>query len=87
MARSRSVLPATQTVRFFSGGSGGDNDNDDDRSGYVSDEDGREFDSDRRFSNFVLFSGCLALMGILMAANVMQMKRQKDREANEKAQL
>ena len=47
------------------GGGKGDND------GYVSDEEGGEFDSDRRFSNFILFAGVLALGGILMASNVM----------------
>ena len=72
-----------QTWRAFSTDNRGGDDEPD--SGYVSDEDSREFESDRRFSNFILFTGCLVLGGILMASNVMQMKRQKDREANEKA--
>ena len=36
---------------------------DDDK--YVSDEEGAEFDSDRRFSNYVLFAGALALGAVL----------------------
>ena len=37
---------------------------------YVSDEEGAEFDSDRRFSNYVLFAGALALGAVLMVSNV-----------------
>lgn len=66
-------MPAAQSYRNFSSNDGGKGGGDDD--GYVSDEDGKEHDSDRRFSNFILFSGCLALGGILMASNVMQLKR------------
>jgi len=43
--------------------------------GYVSDEEGQSFDSDRRFSNFVLFGGVLALGAALMASNVRHMKK------------
>ena len=53
----------------------------------MTDEDGNNFDSDRRFSNFILFAGILSLGALLMASNVQQMKRQRDREANEKQQL
>lgn len=73
--RNQHFLPAAQSIRHFSndGGKGnGDFDND---TGYVSDEDGKEHESDRRFSNFILFAGCLGLGGILMASNVMQLKR------------
>ena len=82
--RTYNRLLTQAPVRSFSnrppgGGGGGDQD------GYVSDEESGDFDSDRRFSNFVLFAGILSLAGILAASNVMQVKRQKDREASEKA--
>ena len=49
---------------------------------YVSDEEGAEFDSDRRFSNYVLFAGALALGAVLMVSNVNQLKKsnQKDQQ-------
>lgn len=37
---------------------------------YVSDEEKDDFDSDRRFSNFILFAGTLALAALLMFSNV-----------------
>ena len=37
---------------------------------YVSDDEKDDFESDRRFSNFVLFAGTLALGAILMVSNV-----------------
>jgi hypothetical protein len=51
--------PGKQTL-----GDGGDD--------YESDgEEGkREFESDKRFSNFVLFGGALAMVILLMASNV-----------------
>ena len=42
---------------------------------YVSDEEGADFESDRRFSNFVLFAGALTLGAILMVSNVTQMQK------------
>ena len=71
-------------MRYFSSKNEGPGGKDD---GYVSDEDNKDFDSDRRFSNFILGCAMLALGGILMATNVMHLKRQKERETNEKAQL
>jgi len=53
---------------------------------FESDDEGEgkdEFESERRFSNFVLFSGSLALVILLMASNVQQMKRQKERKASD----
>ena len=42
--------------------------------GYESDgEEGKkEFESDRKFSNFVLFGGALAMIILLMGSNVQQ---------------
>jgi len=39
------------------------------------DEDYDKFESDRRFSNFVLFGGALSLAMIFMASSVMQQQR------------
>jgi len=44
--------------------------------GYVSDDDDQQFESDRRFSNFILFTGAFALGVLFMASNVMQMRKQ-----------
>jgi protein SCO1 len=44
---------------------------------YKTDDDGAEFESDRRFSNFILLIGTLALGGILMFSNVMHQRRQQ----------
>lgn len=52
-------------------GGGGNND----QGGYTTDEDGASFDSDRRFSNFILFSGTFALAIIFLASNVMHLKK------------
>jgi hypothetical protein len=49
-----------------------------DTSGYISDEDTASFQSDRKFSNFILFTGAIALMGIYMYSNVMSLKRKKE---------
>jgi hypothetical protein len=51
--------------------------------GYTTDEDGSNFESDKRFSNFILFSGVLALAIIFMASNVLHLK--KERESKQKA--
>ena len=77
--RRSSLLLPSQAVRNFSmpggGPPGGGSKNEDD--GYVSDDENRDFESDRRFSNFVLFAGCLALGAILMASNVKSQKRKQ----------
>ena len=44
---------------------------------YVSEDERDEFESDRRFSNFVLFSGTLALGVLFMMSSVMANKRKK----------
>lgn len=69
-------------------GKGGPSDNTggarkDSGAGYTTDEDGSSFESDKRFSNFILFAGALALAIIFMASNVMHLK--KEREAKLKA--
>ena len=46
--------------------------------GFTSDEEGQSFDSDRKFSNFVLFTGVLALGILFMVSNVLQVKKQRD---------
>jgi hypothetical protein len=43
--------------------------------GYTSDEDGASFDSDRKFSNFILFTGALALGILFMVSNVLLLKK------------
>lgn len=50
--------------------------------GYESEgEEGKkEFESDKRFSNFVLFGGALAMVILLMASNVQQSKRERERQ-------
>jgi protein SCO1 len=46
--------------------------------GYSTDEEGKEFESDRRFSNYIMFIGSFTMMVIFMMANVVQLKRQKE---------
>ena len=74
------IVNSKSSWRHFStpspqeGGGGPENDNDK----YISDGEGgddQSFDSDRRFSNFVLFGGALALGALLMASNVMAVKK------------
>ena len=60
-------------IRHFSNENRGGGNQNDPNDGYVSDEEGQSFDSDRRFSNFVLFGGVLALGAALMASNVRHM--------------
>ncbi len=43
--------------------------------GDFSDDDDTTFESDRRFSNFILFTGAFALGVALMASNYMQQKK------------
>ena len=55
------------------GGPGGD-----DKGGYTSEEEGSSFESDKKFSNFVLFSGALALGILFMVSNVLHLKKERD---------
>ena len=61
-------MPTVQ-FRQFSEGKGNGPENDDGK--FQSDDEGQDFESDRRFSNFVLFAGSLTLGCLLMASNVM----------------
>lgn len=67
----RSIVPVQKA--YFSGG------------GYGSDDENNkeEFESDKRFSNFVLFVGAMALGGAFMYSNVMSMQKAKQRTENE----
>ncbi len=49
--------------------------------GYTGDEYGQSIDSDRRFSNFILFSGALALAILFMESNVLHIKIEKEAKA------
>ena len=46
--------------------------------GYTTDEDGPSFDSDRRFSNFILFTGAFALAILFMVSNVLHIKKERE---------
>jgi hypothetical protein len=46
--------------------------------GYTTDEEGASFDSDRRFSNFILFTGSFALVILFLESNVMHLKKEKE---------
>ena len=43
--------------------------------GYTTEEDGATFESDRRFSNFVMFLGSFIMVVIFAASNVVSLKR------------
>ena len=64
-------------------GRGGPKTNIDAGGGYTTDEDGASFDSDRRFSNFILFTGAFALAILFMASSVMHLKKEKDAKQNQ----
>jgi protein SCO1/2 len=49
-----------------------------DQGGYTTEEEGASFESDRKFSNYILFAGSFALAVLFMAANVMHLKRERD---------
>lgn len=51
-----------------------------DTSGYYSDEDSTSFQSDRKFSNFILFTGAFALLLIYMYSNVQSIKRKREQK-------
>lgn len=48
--------------------------------GYFSDEDAASFQSDRKFSNFILFTGAFALFVIYMYSSVMDVKRKREKK-------
>ena len=48
--------------------------------GYSSEEDNKQFDSDRRFSNDIMFLGSFSMLVIFMVSNVIQFKKQKERK-------
>jgi protein SCO1/2 len=51
-----------------------------DTSGYYSDEDSTSFTSDRKFSNFILFTGAFALLLIYLYSNVQSIKRKREQK-------
>lgn len=51
-----------------------------DTSGYYSDEDNASFQSDRKFSNFILFTGAFALLVIYVYSNVMSIKKKREQK-------
>lgn len=51
-----------------------------DTSGYYSDEDNASFQSDRKFSNFILFTGAFTLLVIYFYSNVMEVKKKREQK-------
>ena len=49
--------------------------------GYFSDEDSTSFDSDRKFSNFILFTGAFALIIIYMYSTVTDVQRKREQKS------
>jgi len=78
---NKSVFRSQTQLRCFSQGGPPQNPND---GGYSSEEDNKEFASDRRFSNYVMFLGSFSMVVIFMVSNVIQLKRSKE---NKKKQL
>lgn len=74
-------------MRYFSGptppGGPGQKGGDGDREGYTTEEEGASFESDKKFSNFILFTGAFALAILFMVSNVLHLK--KEREAKSQA--
>lgn len=62
---------------------GGQFRNEQDTGGYTTEEEGASFESDKKFSNFILFTGAFTLAILFMVSNVMHLK--KEREAKAKA--
>ena len=58
------------------GGPGKGNSNTD--GGYTTEEEGATFESDRKFSNYVLFIGAFALVALFMVSNVLHLKKERD---------
>ena len=46
--------------------------------GYMTEEEGASFESDRRFSNYILFAGSFALVVLFMVSNVLHLKKERD---------
>jgi len=57
-----------------SGGGGGGNPNNND-DGFSTDEEGRDFESERRFSNYMMFLGTFSMVVIFAFANIVQLRR------------
>ena len=51
-----------------------------DTSGYYSDEDNASFQSDRKFSNFILFTGAFALLVIYVYSQIMSVKKKREQK-------
>jgi hypothetical protein len=49
--------------------------------GYSTEEDNKEFESDRRFSNTLMFVGAFSMILVFLASNVVHLKKQREREA------
>lgn len=55
--------------------------------GYSSDEEGKKvFESDRRFSNYMMFIGSFSMILIFMMANAMQLKKKEDQKKQKVAE-
>ena len=54
---------------------------DPDRGGYTTEEEGATFESDKKFSNFILFTGAFALAILFMVSNVLHLKKERDAKA------
>lgn len=48
-----------------------------DADGYSTEEDSKEFDGERRFSNYIMFLASFSMAVIFLASNVVQFNRQK----------
>lgn len=46
--------------------------------GYTTEEEGASFESDRKFSNYILFAGSFALVVLFMVSNVLHLKKERD---------
>jgi len=46
--------------------------------GYSTEEDSKDFQSDRKFSNVVMFISTFAMAVIFMASNVIHLKKQQE---------
>jgi protein SCO1/2 len=54
---------------------------DPDRGGYTTEEEGATFESDKKFSNLVLFTGAFALAILFMVSNVLHLKKEREAKA------
>lgn len=60
------------------GAPGGAPQNQQDAGGYTTEEEGASFESDRKFSNFILFTGAFALVILFMVSNVIHLKKERE---------